>query len=150
MATRFPLQTVLDLMQVRAEDAARDLGRLIAAEQDARTRLTLLETYRDEYAAKFREAAARGLTPQQWANYQEFTARIELAITQQTAAVDASRSHTAAGQERWRHQNHRVQAFDTLAQKHDAEQRYLDGRREQKQVDELVTRRHQTSGDAPD
>jgi flagellar FliJ protein len=142
MSLRFPLQSVLDLMQVRAEDAARDLGRLIAAEQDARSRLTLLENYRDEYAARFREAAARGLTPQQWANYQEFTARIELAIAQQTAAVDASKSRTVAGQERWRDQNQRVQAFDTLAQKHDATQRYQEGRREQKQVDELVTQRH--------
>ena len=149
MSLRFPLQTVLELMQLRAEDAARDLGRLIAAEKDAQSRLALLVNYRDEYAARFREAAAQGLTRQQWSNYQEFSARIELAIEQQAAAVDASKSRTVAGQERWRDQNQRVQAFDTLAQKHDATQRYQEGRREQKQLDEMVTRRHQ-AGDSTD
>lgn len=142
MADPFPLQTVLDLMQVRADDAARDLGRLIAAEQDAKCRLDLLVGYRDEYAARFRAAAQQGMTPQQWANFQEFANRIEQAIAQQTAVVEASRDRTVAGQERWRDRNQQVQAFDTLAQKHDAQQRYAEGRREQKQTDELASRRH--------
>ena len=59
MAEVFPLETVLDLMQLRADDAAKMLGRLIAAEQDAKGRLGLLEGYRDEYATRLREAAAR-------------------------------------------------------------------------------------------
>jgi flagellar FliJ protein len=142
MSDPFPLQTVLDLMQVRADDAARDLGRLIAAEKDARSRLALLEGYRDEYAARFRDAAANGLSPQQWANFQEFAQRIDQAIAQQAAVVNASRDNTVAGQERWRDRNQQVQAFDTLAQKHDAQQRYEDGRRDQKMTDELATRRH--------
>ena len=142
MADPFPLQTVLDLMQVRADDAARDLGRLIAAEHDAKSRLDLLVGYRDEYAARFRAAAQQGMTPQQWANFQEFASRIEQAIDQQAAVVAASRDRTAAGQERWRDSNQQVQAFDTLAQKHDAQQRYVEGKREQKRTDELATRRH--------
>jgi flagellar FliJ protein len=142
MTTRFPLQTVLDLMQVRADDAARELGLLIAAERDARSRLALLENYREEYATRFRSAAAAGLTPLQWANFQEFSARLETAITQQVDIVNASRDRTTAGQSHWRDQNQQVQSFDTLAQRHHAALRYKEGKQDQKQTDELAARRH--------
>lgn len=142
MAEPFPLKTVLDLMQVRADDAAKELGRLISAEQDAKNRLTLLEGYRDEYAARFREAAGKGLSARQWANFQEFASRIDLAIEQQTTAVNASSDRTQLGQQHWINQNQRVQAFDTLAQKHQAGERYREGKREQKQNDELSARKY--------
>lgn len=142
MPEPFPLQTVLDLMLIRAEDAAKALGRLIAAERDAKGRLTLLEGYRDEYAAKFRETAERGLTVQQWANFQEFASRIDQAIAQQAGIVNATSQRTSDGQKHWRDQNQRVKAFDTLAQKHETDQRYQEGKREQKLTDELAARRH--------
>ena len=142
MTTRFPLQTVLDLMLVRADDAARELGRLIADEKDARSRLALLENYREEYATRFRNAASAGLSPLQWANFQEFASRLEVAITQQVEIVNASRDRTTAGQSHWRDQNQQVQSFDTLAQRHQVAQRYQENRKDQKQTDELATRRH--------
>ena len=46
MAKPFALQTVLDLMQRRADEATQQLARLIAAEQDAKTKLQLLAAYR--------------------------------------------------------------------------------------------------------
>ena len=142
MPPSFPLQTVLDLMQVRADDAAKALGQLIASEQDAASRLRLLENYRDEYAARFREAASNGLSPQQWANFQDFSGRIELAIEQQRGAVDMARVKTRAGQQQWVDQNRKVQAFDTLAQKHGEQVRHQEERQQQKLSDEFSSRKH--------
>lgn len=142
MSKPFPLQTVADLMQTRADDAAAALGRLLAQEQDARSRLKLLEDYRAEYLARFQDAAARGLSPSQWANYQEFIGRLDEAIVQQGRVVEASQGRTHAGQQHWLQQRNKAQAFDTLAQQHDAEQRYLEGRKEQKQGDEFAARKH--------
>lgn len=142
MAEAFPLQTVLDLMMSRADGAAKDLGRLIAAEQDAKAKLQLLENYRAEYVARFQQAAQAGLSPLQWANYQDFTGKLDDAITQQRKFVEASNRRTAEGQRHWLDQRNKVQAFDTLAEKHEATQRYEEGRREQKVSDELTARKH--------
>ncbi len=59
MVKPFSLQTVLELMQVRADDATQRLARLIANERDAKNKLDMLQQYRDEYAARFRQAAGR-------------------------------------------------------------------------------------------
>lgn len=142
MSEAFPLQTVLDLMQSRADGAAKELGRLIAAEQDAKTKLQLLENYRTEYLQRFQDAARAGITPQQWANYQDFTGKLDEAVAQQRKVVDASADRTRQGQRNWVEQRNKVKAFDTLSQKHQADQRYQEGRREQKISDELTTRKH--------
>jgi flagellar protein FliJ len=147
MTDRFPLQTVLELMQTRADDAAKELGRLISLEKDARARIKLLEDYRVEYAARFRTTAENGITPSQWANFQDFLAKLDDAIRQQQQIVDASANRTAEGKERWLHQRNRVQAFDQLAQKHEATVRYRDNRREQKLVDEFASRQHTSKTD---
>ena len=142
MPIDFPLQTVLDLMQTRTDKAAKDLGRLISAEQDAKAKLQLLENYRAEYVERFQEAAKSGISPQQWANYQDFTGKLDEAVAQQRKIVEASNGRTAAGQQHWLDQRNKVKAFDTLAVKHQHAQRYQDGRNEQKISDELTTRKH--------
>ena len=144
MAEAFPLQTVLDLMMSRADGAAKELGRLIAAEQDAKAKLQLLENYRAEYVARFQQAAQAGLSPLQWANYQDFTGKLDDAIVQQRKIVEASNRRTAEGQRQWLDQRNKVQAFDSLAEKHEAMLRYQEGRQEQKISDELTARKHAT------
>ena len=60
MAQAFSLQPLLELMQTRTDEATRQLGKLIAAEQNAKSRLQMLEQYREEYAQRMREATAQG------------------------------------------------------------------------------------------
>jgi flagellar FliJ protein len=142
MPEAFPLQTVLDLMQSRADGAAKELGRLIAAEQDAKAKLQLLENYRAEYVQRFQQAARDGISPQQWANYQSFTGKLDDAIAHQRKVVTGTADRTREGQRRWLEQRNKVKAFDTLSRKHQDAERYLEGRREQKTADELTTQKH--------
>lgn len=142
MAKPFNLQPLLELMQTRADERTRQLGQLIAAGQSARSRLQLLEQYREEYSQKLRDAISQGLTPLALRNYQDFIARIDEAIGQQRLAVAQSEQNTAAGQAAWREQNKRLKAIDTLSQRHDARERYRDGRQDQKQMDEFAARKY--------
>ncbi len=144
MAQPFTLQPLLDLMQTRADEATRQLGQLIAAEQNQRNRLLMLEQYRDEYAQRLRDARADGVTRRILDNYQDFLARIDEAISQQSIIVDDSERSTKAGQEHWREQNTRLKAIDTLSQRHDARERYREGRQEQKLLDEFSARKFST------
>lgn len=141
MDKTFRLQSLLDLSNMRLNEATRLLGRLIAGEQEASQRLALLIQYRDEYQARFLEAAGSGLGPEAWRNYQLFLGRLDQAIDQARDMVAASKQRTAAGQQHWRDQQGRVKAFDTLAQRHQARVAYAAARSEQKQSDEHAARR---------
>lgn len=80
MSPPFRLQPLLDLSKMRLDEASRELGKLIAGEQEASQRLAMLMQYRDEYQAQFRAAAERGMGPAEWSNYSSFLARIDDAI----------------------------------------------------------------------
>ena len=138
----FHLQPLLDLSNLRLDEAGRQLGALIAGEQEAGARLVLLVQYRDEYQARFINAASNGIGPDTWRNYQHFLERLGQAIDQAQAMVDTSKQRTADGQRNWLDKRGRVKAFDTLAQRHQARVAYADARQEQKQSDEHTARRH--------
>ncbi len=144
MPQTFSLQPLLDLMQTRTDEATRTLGKLIAAEQSQRSRLQMLEQYREEYAQRLREAVAQGITRLVMLNYQDFLARIDEAIEQQRLAVKDSERNTKAGQEHWQSQNKQLKAIDTLSQRHDARERYRENKIEQKLQDEFSTRKYGT------
>lgn len=140
MAKPFSLQPLLEIMQSRADDATRNLGRLIAEEQNAKSRLQLLEQYRQEYAQKLQESLQEGLTPMAWQNYQSFLLRLDDAIASQRAMVDASARNTLAGQDHWKAQNSRLKAIDTLSQRHQDKEIQRENKQEQKLLDEFSTR----------
>lgn len=147
MAKPFALQTVLDLMQQRADEATRQLARLIAAEQDAGAKLTLLTDYREEYARRLQAAAQEGLTPQQWRNFQDFLGRLDDAISQQREVVVRSRGNTAAGQQAWQVQQVKLKAIDTLSVRHRQAEQRREIRQEQKLSDEIAARERGTAKD---
>lgn len=138
----FPLQSVLDLSQLKLEESTRRLGELIASEQEAAQRLELLIRYRDEYHGRFLAAARDGLGREQWRNYQHFLEKLDSAIGQARDIMARSQQMTSAGQQDWLHKRGRVKAFDTLAQRHQAQVHYQESREEQKNLDERAARSH--------
>jgi flagellar FliJ protein len=141
MTQPFPLQTVFELMQERADEATRNLARLIASEKDAKAKLDLLLGYRDEYAGRFREAAQNGLTQLEWSNFQQFLVQIDEAIEQQRQIVAMKERNTAAGQMQWKEQRKKLKAFDTLSARHFASENAKEMKRDQKLQDEFAARR---------
>lgn len=140
MPKPFPLQTILELMQSRTDEATRNLARLIANERDAKAKLEMLQQYRDEYAARFQKAAQSGINPREWQNYQQFLSRLDDAIEAQCNAVATQARHTVAGQLQWQQQRKKLKAFDTLSERHHATENAREIKREQKMQDEFAIR----------
>ena len=140
MTKPFALQTVLELMQTRADDATQNLARLIASERDARNKLELLQQYRDEYATRFQQAAKNGISPREWHNYQEFLNRLDEAVDAQRKTVEQQIQNTAVGQMLWQQQRTKLKAFDTLSERHFAKENAKQQKREQKTQDEFSAR----------
>jgi flagellar FliJ protein len=141
MDKSFRLQSLLDLSNLRLDEATRLLGKLIAGEQEASQQLALLLQYRDEYQLRFLEAASAGLAPDAWRNYRHFLGRLDEAIEQARSMVNASKQRTAAGQKNWLDQRGKVKAFDTLAHRHQTRMEYAEARHAQKQSDEHTAQR---------
>jgi flagellar FliJ protein len=142
MAPSFSLQPLLDLSRFQLDEAARQLGELIAGEQEASKRHSLLVTYREEYQARFLEAAKNGLGRSEWNNYSNFLARIDDAIIQAALSVALTQQRTLAGQQNWIGRQGRVKAFNTLAERHYAQVTTQEQRAYQKSSDEHTARRH--------
>lgn len=148
MSKPFHLQPLLELSNLRLDEATRQLGKLIAGEQEANQRHTMLLQYREEYQSQFLAAAENGLGPDAWRNYQHFLARLDQAIDQARALVDTSKQRTVLGQKNWLDKRGKVKAFDTLAQRHSARVAYAEARIEQKQSDEHAARRFGNQGES--
>lgn len=142
MTRAFPLQSLLDLSQLRLDEAARKLGDLIAGEQEASRRHDLLVQYREEYRTRFVAAAQGGLSPSEWRNYASFLTRLDEAIAQANSAMAHTKQRTAAGQQEWVAKRGRLRAFDTLSVRHQSRVAYQDQRQEQKVSDEHTARRY--------
>lgn len=147
MAQTFSLQPLLELMQSRTDEATRKLGQLLAAEQNQRSRLQMLEQYREEYAQRMSDAVRQGLTPTALLNFQSFIFRIDDAITQQRVVVENSEKNTRQGQQQWQEQNKQLKAIDTLSQRHELRERYRENRSDQKLQDEFAARRFHNEED---
>jgi flagellar FliJ protein len=142
MSSAFHLQPLLDLSKLHLDEATRELGKLIAGEQEASRRLAILTQYRDEYQAQFRAAAERGLGPAEWANYSSFLARIDDAIVPAAQAVALTQQRTLAGKQNWVGKQGRVRAFDALADRHRAMLAGQENKAEQKINAEHGARSH--------
>lgn len=143
MKRQFPLQSILDLSQLRLDEATRQLGALISGQQEAAQRLELLIQYRQEYQDRFLATAKNGIGRDAWHNYQAFIGRLDDAVAQAREMVAASEQRTAAGQKEWLDKRGRLKAFDTLAQRHQSRVVYAESKQEQKDFDEHTARRHQ-------
>lgn len=147
MAQPFPLQSLLDLSQMRLDEATRRLGELLASQAEATQRLDLLVSYRAEYEGRYLAASQNGLDLQTWQNYRAFLDRLDAAIQQARNLVTTSERRTADGQKSWLETRGKLKAFDTLAERHRTRIVYAENRREQKQFDEHAARRHQQRSD---
>ncbi len=140
MVTRFPLQTLLDVSQLRLDDAARRLGELMSSQTEAQKRLDLLVEYRAEYQARFVTASQNGIAPSEWQNFRNFLIKLDGAVDQARAMLANSQERTSRGQQAWLNRRTNVKAYDTLADRHREDANRRAQRSEQKAVDERSSR----------
>ena len=148
MAKPFSLQTLLDLSQLRMDEAGRKLVELLAGAQKDDQRVVLLQQYRDEYSERFVAAAKLGIGRDTMNNYQFFLVKLDQAIAQAQNMAAQAKQRTVAGQRAWLDQRSQVKAFDTLSQRHHSREQFIENRKEQKVQDEHAARNHRVDGDS--
>ncbi len=141
MATRFPLQTLLDHAQHRMAAAERLLLALKRKEEAARLKQEELESYRSEYRTRLTDVTQGGMDIQMLRDYLVFLGKLDLAIRHQVGEVEQMHGRWLTAHENWVALRQKVKSFEVLEARHlEAEMRKQE-QRDQKQMDEFSSRK---------
>jgi flagellar FliJ protein len=117
----------------QAERVAQAERHVVAMEE----KLAALERYRKEYEVGFAAKAGAGLGAMATRDYQSFLARLGEALEQQRQVVEQARAAHQAAIVVWREAAKRAHVVDTLQERWQVEEAREEGRRDQRNNDEL-------------
>lgn len=138
--TRDTLSRLLGLAKEKKDAAALRLTKSLALVRESQSRLELLERYREEYRGKLRGAGSQGMSSDELRNFRGFLAKLDEAIAQQAAEVEALKKGATDCQGRWQAERRREKSFDVLAGRADERDRAGEAKRLQKMIDEFALR----------
>lgn len=136
---RFEL--LLKLAERKRKDAERLLAEAQQRVRQAESGLAQLGQYQLEYQQQFTAAGRNGLAADQLQTYQRFISKIGNATAQQQEALAQSRAQLEAVETHWRSTLARQKTMQKLLEKAQDEQRRLDDKRLQQQLDERAQHR---------
>ena len=143
MASRFPLQSLLDHALHRMEAAERLLRILRRKEEAARQRLEELHGYQRDYQQRLAgDAGARGMEIHLLRDYHAFLAKLDVAIAHQQSEVVQATVHWQSAHDNWIALRQKVKAYEALAERHRTQEQRREDKRDQRITDEQAARRH--------
>ena len=142
MAHPSALETLIELATTETEDAAKRLGLAVKAAADTENKLTLLQGYREEYAARFQASLASGLSAMGYRNYQLFMDKLDLAVTSQEKVVGEAKKRVEERRLAWQAGEKKRMSYGTLANRAQQEELARNNKRDQKAMDEHAARQH--------
>jgi flagellar protein FliJ len=131
------LQPAVDQARQKTEDA---LAKLATQQQQlarAEHQLGELERYRNEYAA----AGEGAVSVSALLNRQQFIARIDQAIAQQTAEIGRQHRRLDQVRDHWQQAHARENALGSVVAQHQEHERRAEERREQAEIDDRMQHR---------
>jgi flagellar FliJ protein len=131
------LQPAVDQAHQQTEDAMAKLATQQQQLAKAEHQLGELERYRAEYAA----AGEGAVSVSALLNRQQFVARIDQAIAQQSAEVHRQHRRLDQVRDSWQQAHARESALGSVVAQHQEHERRAEDRREQAEVDERMQQR---------
>jgi flagellar FliJ protein len=141
MATSNALRTLIELATAETDAAAKRLGNAIRVGEEADQKLTLLMQYRDDYAQRFQDTMATGVTAAGYRNFQQFMVKLEAAITGQQQVVAQAQHRITVERSAWQAGERKRMSYGILVTRAENAEQVREGKREQKQTDELAARK---------
>lgn len=140
MATRSALDTLIELANKDADEAAKRLGELLRSHDEARQKLDLLQQYRDDYALRCQNSLANGISTTHFNNYRVFMQKLDHAISGQQTVVSHAGQRVEQARTNWQVCEQKKMSFVTLSDRATKEELRRESWRDQKQNDEHAAR----------
>jgi len=136
------IDILTDLTTRQSEEAAKRLGEANQKQDQAKQQLNLLVDYRKSYADQLQAQMAQGLAASGYCNFYQFLANLDKAIAQQNQALQTSLQFVEKERVNWQLSERKRLSFNTLTQRAQIVIRREEVIRDQKQTDELATRKY--------
>ncbi|MFP5393180.1 MAG: flagellar export protein FliJ [Gammaproteobacteria bacterium] len=140
MAHPTALQTLIELTQRDADDAAKRVGAARAAVEEAEQKLQMLLGYRDDYAMKLDGAQVAGITPMAYHNFVAFLGKLDNAINGQREVLKHAQYKSDAEKAAWQAIERKRLSYRTLNERAAAQALHLENKLDQKRMDEHAAR----------
>jgi len=137
MAKLTSLPTLIDLATDGVDKAGKLLQQLTAERSNAEQQLSMLQTYRQDYAERLQKATESGLSASNYHNFRQFIATLDEAISQQNRVVAQIASKLEAGRQQWHAEKRRLSSYEALRAREARQQAMRDNRTEQIASDEI-------------
>jgi len=132
---------VLRVAESHERKAANQFGDSQRYMQEQEAKLSELRQYHKEYLERFDAMSRNGINAAQLREYQAFLAKLDLAIQEQEAVVQASDKNKTVKKEAWQQKHIRSKVLDKVMQRYQVEEKRAMDKREQKETDEKNQRR---------
>ncbi|MBS3798812.1 flagellar export protein FliJ [Pseudoalteromonas sp. BDTF-M6] len=130
------------LLKLESDKEERLRADFLSAQQHHRLqqqKLQGLTQFRGEYMSQLMNKAQAGLSSAGFSHYQNFIAKIEQAIAQQSHTVETADKVTQQRQQQWQQQRIRAEAVAKLIAKQEQQKQAVMAKAEQKMLDEFST-----------
>lgn len=140
MKTSSPLDTLRELAQQEADNAAVLLGKARQSHVQAQQQLEMLLGYETDYRQQLQDTLGDGIGNASWYNYQQFFLTLEKAIEQHRKQLAKRAQLVQQATSHWLEKCQRLNAFATLQDRAAQQAQLLENRRDQKLMDEFAQR----------
>lgn len=135
------IEKLLELSRQQSNESAKKLGRLNAQYREAEQKLNMLLNYRQSYQLQLQNASRNGMTHAEWRNFMTFINKLDAAITEQRRAVQYAESNRMAGCDAYQTCQRKLNAYDTVSQRHQKIGVLRQKKIEQNEIDEFSSNR---------
>ncbi|MES2150430.1 MAG: flagellar export protein FliJ [Pseudomonadota bacterium] len=140
MAKQSALDTLIELAQREADEAAKRLGLALKGVEETEQKLQMLLGYRDDYALKLDAAQVAGITPPAYRNFVAFLDKLDNAIKGQREVVKHAHHKSDIEKRAWQASERKRLSYRTLNERAAAEALRVENKRDQKLMDEHAAR----------
>ncbi len=134
------LATLCELARNESGRAAKQLGQLQYARQQALQQQQLLTGYHQDYQRSLQQKITPGMPLHRWDDFQQFIPGLQRAIQQQQQILQQGEQPLSQAKIHWQQKKQRQNALQTLLERQQQRLRVEASRREQKQMDEFSAR----------
>lgn len=143
MTTPSAIDTLIELAVRQTDEAAKRLGHAIRSGDEVEQKMALLLQYRADYATRFQESLAIGLSASGYRNFQLFIDKLDAAISSQQLVVLDARRRIEEERASWQSSERKRMSYGTLASRAAKEEQRKEAKRDQKAMDEHAARTNQ-------
>jgi flagellar FliJ protein len=136
------MRPVVELVENRERDAARQLGISRQKVADQEKRLQELLQYRDEYNKRLTDTTSNSMDARKLHEYQVFLSRLNQAIEQQKQVLLQAQQACEAVSQHWTERRIHARAVTKVEQRYQKQERRKVEQKEQKDMDEHALRRY--------